>query len=245
SLMLKDEERARTCYAAAVQSAQPLEAKHVPLLEKLLDLQNKSGDLAGSARTAELMAAFGATPADKAARHLSAAHDYLAAGDKIRARAAAERAVESDPYDVDAVDLGSRLALDQSDFDGAAAMLTRLLTAKDDRFSASQAGHRALLSYRLGHARAQRGDTRQAIPALDRAIQLSPESEGATLARRALVDLAKQADDPKLKEQTGGHLAAITHATGALVDLVAWGDEMRRQNKPDAGRATLELAIAC
>jgi tetratricopeptide (TPR) repeat protein len=189
-MMLKDEERARTCYAAAVQSAQPLEAKHVPLLEKLLDLQNKHGDLSGSARTAELLAAFGATPADRAARHLSAAHDYLAAGDKIRARAAAERAVEMDPYDVDAVDLASTLALDQTDFDAAANMLTRLLTAKEDRFTAAQAGHRALLSYRLGHARAQRGDVRQAIPALERAVQLAPESEGATFARRSLVELA-------------------------------------------------------
>ncbi|HUS29773.1 MAG TPA: hypothetical protein VMZ53_14815 [Kofleriaceae bacterium] len=244
-MMLKDEERARTCYAAAVQSAQPLEAKHVPLLEKLLDLQNKHGDLAGSARTAELLAAFGATPADRAARHLSAAHDYLAAGDKIRARAAAERAVEHDPYDVDAVDLASTLALDQTDFDAAVGMLTRLLTAKDDRFTATQAAHRAMLSYRLGHARTQRGDVRQAIPALERAVQLAPESDGATLARRSLVELSKQSDDPNRKEQAAAHLAAITHATGALADLVAWGDEMRRQNRADAARATLELAIAC
>src|SRR5690606_18884988 len=70
--MLGDEERARTCYAAAVSSAKPLDAQHVPLLEKLLDLQNKAGDLTGSARTAELMAAFGATAADRAARHLRA-----------------------------------------------------------------------------------------------------------------------------------------------------------------------------
>src|SRR5262249_5197248 len=58
-MMLHDEARARTCYAAAVASAQPLEAKHVPLLEKLLERQNLASDLAGSARTAELMAAFG------------------------------------------------------------------------------------------------------------------------------------------------------------------------------------------
>jgi hypothetical protein len=41
------------------------------------------------------------------------------------------------------------------------------------------------------------------------------------------------------------HLAAIAHATGALSDLIAWADEMRRQNKADPGRATLELAVAC
>jgi hypothetical protein len=55
----------------------------------------------------------------------------------------------------------------------------------------------------------------------------------------------KTSDDPSRRETAAAHLAAITHATGALADLVAWGDEMRRQNKADTARATLELAIAC
>jgi tetratricopeptide (TPR) repeat protein len=244
-MMLHDDERALTCYAAAVASAQPVEAKHVPLLEKLLERQVLAHDLAGSARTAELMAAFGASPAERAARHLRAANDYLAAGDRLRARAAAERAVENDPYDVEAVDLASQLAIDQSDVEAAAAMLTRLLTAKDDRFSGADATHRALLSYRLGHARAQRGDTRQAVPAFEKAIDIAPQSEGATSARRALVDIAKQSDDRGRREQIASHLAAIAHATGELVDLVAWGDELRRQNKGDQARTVLELAVAC
>ncbi len=244
-MILHDDDRARTCFAAAVQSAQPLEAKHVPLLEKLLERQDLAGDLAGSARTAELMAAFGATAADRASRHLRAAHDYLAAGDRLRARAAAERAVENDPYDVGAVDLASQLAIDQSDVEAAAAMLTRLVTAKDDRFSATDAAHRALLSYRLGHARVTRGDTRQAIPAFERAIAIAPDSEGSTSARRALVELAKQSDDPTRRDAVIAHLAAITASTGALADLVAWSDELRRQNRVDATLATLGLAVAC
>jgi tetratricopeptide (TPR) repeat protein len=242
---LADYERARTCYAAAVASAQPLEAKHVPLLQKLLELQNQEGDLAGGARTAELMAAFGASAAERAARHLRAAHDYLAAGDKVRARAAAERAVENDPYDVEAVDIASRLAIDQSDVEAASAMLTRLLTSKDERSAATDAAQRALLSYRLGHARAQRGDVRQAVSALERAIALAPESEGAVAARRELVDLGRAGDDPGRREATTLHLAAIAHATGALADLVVWADELRRQNKGEDARAALELAVAC
>jgi tetratricopeptide (TPR) repeat protein len=241
--MLNDEERAATCYAAAVASAQPLEARHMPLLEKLLERQDQAGDLAGSARTAELMAAFGATPAERAQRHLRAAHDYLAAGDKIRARAAAERAVENDPYDVDAVDVASQLALDQADVEAAATMLTRLLTAKDDRLA--NAAHRAQLGARLGTARMQRGDTRQAVQAFEQAIAIAPDSDGAITARRALVELARQSDDPARREAALTHLAAIVHGSGALPDLVAWADELRRQNKTDAARATLELAIAC
>ena len=242
-LMLQDEERARTCFSAAVAAAQPIEAKHIPLLEKLLERQDLANDHGGAARTAELMAAFGATPADRAARYLRAARDYLAEGDRIRARGAADRAVESDPYDVDAVDLASSLAIDQSDVEAAAGMLTRLLTAKDDR-TAGQPSRRALLSYRLGHARHQRGDARQALMAYDRAIQLEPESEGATMARRGLVELARAGDDPARKESIAGHLAAITGATGALPDLVAWAEELRRLDRADAGRAALDLATA-
>jgi tetratricopeptide (TPR) repeat protein len=244
-VMLHDDDRALACFGAAVAAAQPLDAKHVPLLQKLLERQVRAGDHAGSARTSELMAAFGASAAERAARHLRAAHDYLAGGDRVRARAAAERAVENDPYDVGAVDVASQLALDQGDVDAASAMLTRLLTAKDDRVGATDAPQLALLSARLGLARAQRGDTRQAAPALERAIELAPDSEGATQARRALVELARQSDDPGRREAALVHLAAIVHATGSIAELAAWSDELRRQNKVDGARATLELAIAC
>jgi len=246
-LMLHDEERGRTCYAAAVAAAQPLEARHVPLLEKLLERQDLASDHAGSARTAELMGAFGTTPGERATRYLRAARDYLASGDRDRARAAAERAVESDPYDIDATDLASGLAIDCGDVDSAAAMLTRLLTAKEDRSSLSPGSiaRRALLSYRLGQARAQRGDTRQAIPAYEGAIQLAPDSEGATQARRGLVELVRASEDPSRRDTIAPHLQAITAATGARSDLVAWAEELRRLDRGDAGRATIELAIAC
>ena len=247
-LVLHDDERATTCFAAAVAAAQPLEQKHLPLLHKLLERQNLAGDLTGSARSAELMASFGATPAERAALHLQAAYDYVGVGDRVRARAAAERAVENDPYDVGAVDLASQLAIEQSDVEAAANMLTRLLTAKDGRFSETNAAHRTLLSYRLGHARQTRGDTRQALLAFEHAIGLAPESEGATLARRGLVELVKagpEGVDPARKETIAQHLAAITAHTGALADLVVWADELRRQNKLDGTRASLEVAIAC
>jgi tetratricopeptide (TPR) repeat protein len=250
--LLRDDDRARTCFAAAVAAAQPLEARHVPLLEKLIERQDLAGDHAGAARTAELMAAFGATAAERAARHLRAARNHLAAGDVVRARAAADRAVDSDPYDIDAVDLASGLAIDAGDPDAAAAMLTRLLTAQQrgsaPRLASTEDGadpRRASLSFRLGHARAQRGDVRQAAAAYDRAIALAPRSDGATQARRGAVELLRAEADPTKRDQLAGHLQAITAATGALADLVAWADELRRQNLADAARATLELAIAC
>jgi tetratricopeptide (TPR) repeat protein len=244
-LMLDDEERALTCFAAAVSAAQPLAARHVPLLDKLLERQDAAGDLAGAARTAELAAAFGATPAERVARYLRAARGFLAAGDRARARAAADRAVESDPYDIDAVDLASGLAADLGDLDAAVGVLTRLLTAREDRFPREHAARRAQLSWRLGQARHLRGDVRQAIPPYERAIQIAPASEGAIAARRGLVELLRGTDDPVRREQVALHLAAITAATGALSDLLAWADELRRQSQVDAGRVALEVAIAC
>ncbi|HMG56131.1 MAG TPA: hypothetical protein VK601_21680, partial [Kofleriaceae bacterium] len=244
-LMLHDDERARTCYAAAVAAAQPLEARHIALLEKLLARQDLAGDHAGAARSAELMAAFGASPADRAARYLRAARDYLAAGDAVRARSAADRAVDADPYDVDAVDLASGLAIDGGDVDAAAAMLTRLLTARDDRMPAAHGARRAGLSYRLGQARAQRGDLRQAAAAYDSAVAIAPESDGATHARRGLVELSRAGDDPARREAIGHHLQAIAAATGALGDLVAWADELRRTGAVGGAQAALELALAC
>ncbi|MDX2088094.1 MAG: hypothetical protein SFX73_09595 [Kofleriaceae bacterium] len=242
-MMLDDAERARTCYAAAVAAAQPLEAKHVPLLEKLLARQDLANDHAGAGRTAELMAAFGSTPADRAARYLRAARDYLSAGDRVRARAAADRAVDADPYDVDAVDLASSLAIDQSDVEAAAAMLTRLLTAKDDRTGIP--ARKAMLSYRLGHARHQRGDARHAVAAYERAIQIAPDSDGATSARRGLVELLRTSEDAARKEAVAAHLQAITAATRALADLVAWADELRRTNSADAARTAFDVAAGC
>jgi len=92
-MMLADEERARTCFAAAVASAQPLEQKHVPLLEKLLERQMLAKDLAGSARTAELMArsarprrARGAPPARGARLPRGGRSPACACGRRARGR---------------------------------------------------------------------------------------------------------------------------------------------------------------
>ncbi len=242
-VMLHDDARAVACYAAAVAAAQPIEARHLPLLTKLLERQQLAGDRDGSARTSELMAAFGATPTERATRHLQAARDYLFADEPQRARAAADRAVDADPYDVDACDLASELAIEAGDVEGAATILTRLLTASRTISAPADAERHATLSYRLGHARANRGDTRQALPALERAIQLAPDSDGATAARRILVELAR--DDAARKPTIAGHLQAIAAHTGDLDDLVAWAEELRRADVADHGRAALDLAIAC
>ncbi|MEZ4360851.1 MAG: hypothetical protein R3B48_11780 [Kofleriaceae bacterium] len=252
-MMMQDEERARACFSAAVAAASPIEARHVPLLEKLLTRQERTGDRAGAARTSELMAAFGANAAERCARYLRAAKGYRQVGDLVRARAAGERAVDAEPYDLDAVSLTSTLALDAGDLDLAMEMLGRCLSSKDE----DQPELRAALSARLGAARAQRGDAKRARLALERALALAPESEGATSARRTLVELlrAEDAERERRGEPDSEHaratrrqaalelLRSVTQATGAREDLVEWAGELRRADLGDLGRDALEVAI--
>jgi tetratricopeptide (TPR) repeat protein len=248
-MMMADEDRARACYEAAVNAAQPLEARHLPLLEKLLERQDKAGDRAGAAKTAELMAAFGATSGDRAARYVRSARDYVTAGDVDRARATADRAVEADPYSLDAIELASELALRSDDHDAAAAVLGRGLSAPKggsaDPVDDADAARRARLWARLGTARAARGDVKQATAALERAVAIAPASPGAVAARRKLVEYlrAAGADDAGRRDQIVEHLRAIVFAGEVTVgDVVAWADELRRAERVDQAGVVLELA---
>lgn len=248
-MMMNDEDRARACFAAAVAAASPLEARHVPLLEKLLARQDRTGDRAGAARTSELMAAFGANQAERSARYLRAAQGYRAAGDLGRARAAADRAVDADPYDLAAADLASQLALGADDTHAAAELLGRCLSSKDDR----EPVLRAKLAARLGAARAARGDAKRARQALERAVALAPDSEGATAARRTLVELLRGEDAAggegdgearaARRQATQELLRSVAQATGELADLVEWAGELRRADAGELGRDALEVAI--
>lgn len=246
-MMMNDEERARACFAAAVSAASPLEARHVPLLEKLLACQERTGDRAGAARTSELMAAFGTNAAERAARYLRAATGYRATGDLTRARAAADRAVDADPYELVAADLASQLALLADDGHAAAELLGRCLSSKDER----EPVLRAQLSARLGAVRAARGDHKRARQALERAVALAPDSEGATAARRTLVELLRAEDaeggEGEARQQRRQAmqelLRSVAHATGELSDLVEWAGELRRADAGELGRDAYEVAV--
>jgi tetratricopeptide (TPR) repeat protein len=236
-MMLSDEERARLCYAAAVAAAKPLESKHLPLLEKLLERQDIAGDFAGSARTAELMSAFGANQTARAARLLRAARDYASANDINRARAAADRANQADPSDLDAADFASELAMSVGDAEHAAGLLGRCLSGKDDKEPAM----RATLWHRLGAARAMRGDAKQAKIAYERAIVVAPQSPGAINSRRGLVELGgADATGPGALE----HVRAVVAHTGVVSDLVAYADQLRSVGRVADSRVAIELAVA-
>jgi tetratricopeptide (TPR) repeat protein len=240
-MMLSDEERARVCYEAAVSAAQPLEARHLPLLEKLLERQDLAGDSLGAGKTAELMSAFGTTAGERAARLARAASDYLAGGDKERARGAAERALAADPYDLGAVEIASQLQVEGGAADAAAEVLGRALSGKEDGDETVRA-RKAALWFRLGDIRKSRGDAKSSLVAYERAIALGPDTDAAVTARRALA--AAYAGDAGKKAELCELRRAIAAATGTVEDIAAWSDELRRAGKNDATHAALDLAIA-
>jgi tetratricopeptide (TPR) repeat protein len=248
-MLLSDEERARICYEAAVAAAQPLEARHLPLLAKLLERQDLAGDHLGAARTAELMAAFGATPMERAARFTRAAGDYLTGGDRERARAAAERAIDADPYDLDAVTLAADLLIAEGAHEAAATALGRALSAKDEgEVDEITLARRATLWLRLGQVRLSRGDPKNGVAALEKAIAVAPDSDGALEARRRLLDVLRpQAGaatlEPGKREQAIELLRAIAEASAKHADVAAWADELRRADRPEA-RHAIELVAA-
>jgi tetratricopeptide (TPR) repeat protein len=241
TMTLGDEHRARVCYEAAVNSADPLEEKHLPLLKKLLELQDLGSDHRGAARTAELMASFSETKSAQAARLSAAADNYLAAGDRERALGAANRAVDADPYDLMAVTIASKLCMDAQLFDDAAAMLGRALSGPE-RTDPHAAPRESLLWNRLAEARLHRGDRRGAITALEKSVAIAPDSDGAMLSRRQLLELWKDDDDTKSKLIEYHRTLAVDGKE--LGDIVAYARSLCASRNFDGGRAMLDLASA-
>jgi len=107
-----------------VAAAQPLEARHVPLLDKLLAMPGPSRETYLPARRCPPALAAGGVrrhppPTARDSYLRAARRTNLAAGRRPPAARCrrGNRAVDSDPYDADAVDLASGLAFDQGEPD--------------------------------------------------------------------------------------------------------------------------------
>jgi tetratricopeptide (TPR) repeat protein len=244
-MTLSDEARAVQCYQAAVNAAVPLESRHVPLLEKLLERQDLAGDHAGAARTAELMASFAAEPEARAARLKVAAENYLAAGERARARTAAERALIADPYDLDVITIASELTMADGDHEATAAMLGRALQAREvveQQAGEVTAPRLSLLWSRLGDARQQRGDRKGAVVAYQQAIGLALESDGAMHARRALLPLWR--DEAERRDEVIELCRVLAADTLDPAEVSGYAQALCRAGNADGGRALLELVAA-
>jgi tetratricopeptide (TPR) repeat protein len=239
---LNDHARALSCYQAAVEAAAPLESRHVPLLEKLLQRQEITGDNRGAARTAELIASFGSDGQSSAARYTAAAENFLAVGERDRALNAARRAVEADPYDLTAVTVLSELLAAIDAHEELTAVLGRALSKQDDRDDELTAPRKALLWDRLGRARKARGDVKGATTAWERSVAIAGHSDGAMKARRELLEVWKV--DPARREELLEYRRILALDSLEREDVVAYARDLCRLKHDDGGRAMLDLAQA-
>ncbi len=268
--VLHDEARARVCYEAAVGSARPIEARHVPLLEKLLERHDLASDHLAAGRIGELMAAFGTTAGARASRYLRAALDYVAGADTPRARASAMRALENEPTDLAAADLASDLAVSDGDHAAAAELLARCLVGRASRSSrtmmapvprpgpvgrgtgsqptipppvAAEAPAQRELRARLWH---RLGAARLARGDHRQAATAFEQAVEVAPASAGALDahraMAQLLAPDDVTRAT--HLAAVAAATATRDDVTAWADELRRTGAPDAARLALDLALA-
>ena len=244
--VLEDAERAERCWAAAIAGVH-LDARHVPVLEKLLETQRHRGADLARAETCELLAVAHPDAQARRDRFDEAIDAYLAAGERARARATADRFADAHGLDEDALWRASELAIADGDFDSIAARLGRALNAWDTAESGKKGAgspRRAELWRRLGDARRGRGDARGAEMAYARAIETAPDSDGAMGARRAIVGIAEVAS-PRIIE----HLRWLVEAEQEPSEVWALARALAYQAEAGAGtaeeaRALFELAAA-
>jgi tetratricopeptide (TPR) repeat protein len=239
---LQDSERAKVCYEAALNAAEPLASKHTELMHKLLTRQEATQDRPGAGRTCELLASFASDPEKRCERHTEAAQHFIDSEMFAEARSAADRAVKANPYDLVACEMASELAMKDGDFEANAATLGRLLNNRDAPTSEEEASTISLLWNRLADARTARGDTKGAYSCYEKAYSESPSSSGAMAARRSLLKIWQGVEG---KEATllefRRELAAYSMETS---DVVEYAHALMAAEDADGGRSTLELAAA-
>ncbi|MCG8419243.1 MAG: hypothetical protein MJE77_15015 [Proteobacteria bacterium] len=238
--ILRDGERARVCYEAAVNAASPLESRHLPLLDKLLSRQTAAGEHRGAARTAELMAAFGSDAQASAARYTTAAEHYFAIADGERGMQAAERAVEADPHDIMAVTVLSEKLMEKGDHGHAVEVLDRALSAAEDDDDEFVLARKSQLWNRLAQAHKARGDFAGAAVAWEKSVTIASDSDGAMASRRELLQAWK--DSPEKREQLLEFRRVLAADTLSLKDVVTYARALCQAKHDDGGRAILELA---
>ncbi len=239
---LHDEDRAKVCYEAALRAAEPLDSEHIPLLQKLLSRQVAAGERADGGRTCELLASFTQNAKERCERHTEAALHFIEAKLPEEARNAAQRAVSADPYDIVACDMASELAMQAGDHEATAGMLGRLLNHRETENSEADAKELARLWNRLADARRARGDSKSAETCYEKAIALSPNSDGAMKARRALLAEWSQRDDKasELRE----FRKTLASSSLQVADIVEYAQGESEGGDADGARCAFELAAA-
>ena len=240
--VLADPARAIGFYERALDAA-TTDAARLAVLEKQLEVLRAQDHPAARAAACERLAALVPERKVKAALLAEAVDTFLAAGERERARAAAERFVDEDPLDPGAVRRAAELAIADDELELAAALLGRALAAWDK--AGVRDAERTALWVLHGEGLRRRGDWKGAEDAYERAIQRGAPPEAAREARKGLTAIAAAVGRPVLDV-----LAALVEETPDPADLEAYACALAEA--ADAGqpliseaRALAQLAIAC
>lgn len=212
---LEDDDGALSCYTEALEAAEPIERKHLPILEKVFPLCRAVGDDEQAARIIGFILAFTEDPELRAPREVQAADAYVALGDTGRAIEHLESALELDPMSEPAVTMLVDIYEQKEDYRSAADLLSSYLGRLDEMASdPAEWSRRAALHERLADLY-QHGleDPPAAIEILDQALELDPTRLSC---RERLAEL--YGDAPQFEEK-----AFYNHQA-----LVA--DDVRRSN---------------
>jgi tetratricopeptide (TPR) repeat protein len=232
---LDDEAQAAELYAAVLA----LDDTRDDLAEKLADLRERRGDLAGLLPLAERLAArAGGKPAAEQARWRhrlgrarAAAGDEAGALEAYRAAAGGDGAPASEAARAALEELAS-LAFRRQAWPDAVAAYARLATPAEADAAPREA--RLLLFERLGLARLRAGDARGAIEPLERAVALDPRRPDALAA---LVEAALAAEDDEAVVRHTPALVAVTADARTKLQLLQRVADIHYQRRNDPQRA--------
>ncbi len=172
---LEDDAAALSCFREALESAEPVESRHLPILEKLFPLCRSLGEDTEAARVISLILAFTEDPDLVLPREIQAADAYLALGEVERAEAHLKSALEIDEGNEQATVALVDIYDQTGQFKELAELLAGYLGRLEEASEEAEWGRRAALFERLAETyRHGLEDPRGAITALEQALELDP-----------------------------------------------------------------------
>ena len=235
-LALGNKEAARSAYVDATSIIETVELSHIPLFEKLLDLQRSDGAVHDAIATAQRIAEAVVDAGERAGRRREVANLQMEIGDFAEAADMLEKVLEDNPTDEAALHLLCAAYKQAGRAADVATTLERLLPGLPTTSEHEVEHNRASLWEELGIAIADR-DVTAASAALETAVALDPERQSARLQ---LVKLYAQQPDRALVALEN-HRALVRLDPTCAGSLRALAEDNLAQGQHDRARCCSEL----
>ncbi len=235
-LALGNKDAARSAYLDAGSMVERVEASHIPLLEKLLDLQRGDGAVSDAIATAQRIANAVEDAGERAGRRREVAKLQMEIGDYADAADMLEKVLEDNPTDEAALHDLCTAYKHAGRAASLATTLERLLPGLPTTSDPMAERERAALWEEMGNAIADR-DLGAAIAALEQAVVLDTERLSARLQLAKLY--AHRPDHTALALENHRSLVHLDPTCeGSLRALAA---DYLGSGHSDRGRCCLEL----